>query len=270
LVLAAATACGTSTPAVTAPAPTSATSATSSTSVRAVDAGLGFSDRDNGRSATVAAGQRITVILHSSDFVFAPASDASVLREDGSPTVTPGGATCTDPAGAGCGTVVAGFVAVGPGEAAIVADRASCVEPGCPPAAAHWQLTVRVADTVPPSTTGPTTTTTAPAVPPAGSEVTGTVRFSPVCPVERLPPDPACAPRPGPADIELVGPDGVVAASTTAGEDGAFTIPVPPGSYEVRAAAGTLGRACQPDPAQVIVAPASSVSVSVSCDTGIR
>jgi hypothetical protein len=262
------TACGDSPPVVTATPSTfftSSTSSTSSTSI-AASAGLGFSDRDNGRSATVAAGQRITVILHSSDFVFAPASDVSVLREDGPPTVTPGRPTCTD-AVAGCGTVVANFVAVGAGDATIAADRTGCVEPGCPPAAAHWQLTVQVAGEA------PTSTSPTPTDPPAASEVRGTVHFSPVCPVEQIPPDPECAPRPGPADIELIGPDGTVAASTPAGEDGAFTIPVAPGSYAVRATAapGTaLGGACQTDPPEFTVDPAMSITVSVSCDTGIR
>ncbi len=208
------------------------------------------------------------MILHSSDYVFAPASDIAVLREDGPPTVTPGGATCTDAAGAGCGTVVASFVAVGPGEVALTADRTNCAEPACPPTSAHWTLTVHVTGDAPAESTSSTL-----ADPPVSdAEVRGTVLFSPVCPVEQIPPDPACAPRPGPAHIELLHPDGTVAATTTAGDDGTFTTVVRSGAYAVRAAAPglTIGGACQVDPAEIVMAPGSSLTIAVSCDTGIR
>ena len=226
------------------------------------------------------AGQRITVILHSSDFVFAPPSDPSVLREDGPPTVTDGGASCTDAAGAGCGTVVTSFVAVRPGAADLRADRRSCIEPACPPDAAHWELHLQVVGTAPPGSTSstlgdpppPTTTTTLPPAPAHESGVRGTVHFSPVCPVERVPPDPACAPRAGPADIELVGPDGAVAASARAGDDGAFVLPAAPGRYTLRASAAGpgIGGGCRAEPEEVTVEPGGEITVAVSCDTGIR
>lgn len=133
-----------------------------------------------------------------------------------------------------------------------------------------------------PSTTVPaTSSTTAPSVAPttstsipagADSGVSGIVLFSPVCPVERIPPDPQCAPRPGAADIQLVRPNGSVAAEGRAGSDGRFSVPLPPGSYTVRATTPTPGpgRGCQAEPVQVTVVARSVVSVAVSCDTGIR
>jgi hypothetical protein len=99
------------------------------------------------------------------------------------------------------------------------------------------------------------------------------VRFSPVCPVERVPPDPQCAPRGGAARITLVRADGAVAASgDAAAADGAFSFPVAPGTYAVQAAAAapSPGRGCQADPSTVTVPARAYVTVTVSCDTGIR
>ncbi|MEA2685603.1 MAG: Carboxypeptidase regulatory-like domain [Actinomycetota bacterium] len=266
--------CGSPTPAAPTPSTsstsviptTSATTATTATSVPSDT--VGFSDDDRGRSVTVGLGQRVTVILHSADFVFAAPADPSVLRDDGPPTVTPGAVSCVEEPGSGCGVVVASFLAAGPGDADLTAARTRCVEPRCLPADAQWTLHVHVEP--PTASAGPTTTTIAALG--SESEVRGTVRFSPVCPVERIPPDPACAPRPGAADVELVRADGTVAANATAGEDGDFAVPVPPGTYTVRASVPgrSIGGGCQTDPAEVTVAPASSATVAVTCDTGIR
>ncbi len=108
---------------------------------------------------------------------------------------------------------------------------------------------------------------------PAVSAVRGTVAFSPTCPVERVPPDPACAPKPGAAHIQLLRADGTVAAEGDAGSDGQFLIDVAPGSYSVRATPPTpltIGRGCTADPAQLTVTQGAVNSTAVSCDTGIR
>ena len=250
---------------------------TTTTSVRpAAQAPLGFSDADNGHSATVPVGQRITVILHSSEFVFRTPSDPEVLRADGEPTVNPGGESCVETPGSGCGTVVASFVGLAPGDTALQADRATCAEPACAPADAHWALQLHVIDGAarptttlaqPTGTVALPTTTLAP-----GSEVRGTVLFSPVCPVERDPPEPACAPRPGPATVEVTRADGSVVAQTSAGDDGGFAMTVPPGTYTVRGVAPqpAIGGGCQTDPPEVTVEPGTSSTVTVTCDTGIR
>lgn len=161
---------------------------------------------------------------------------------------------------------------------------------GSPESASRGESQARSSTTVATSTTvvgGPSTTvpatsstttptmaaTTSTSIPAgAGSGVSGIVLFSPVCPVERIPPDPQCAPRPGPADIQLVRPNGSVVAQGRAGSDGRFSLPAVPGSYTVRATAPTPGpgRGCQTEPAQVTVVARSVVSVTVSCDTGIR
>lgn len=115
-----------------------------------------------------------------------------------------------------------------------------------------------------PSATVSTTTT--------ASGVAGTVRFGPVCPVERIPADLACAPRPGAASIRLDPSGGRPAITGTAGADGRFSIPAPPGVYAVSATAtaASPGRGCSADPPQAMVVAGTFVTVSVLCDTGIR
>ncbi len=211
---------------------------------------LGFSDADNGRSADASVGQRITVILHSSEFVFGTPSDPAVVQADGDPTVTLAGDTCVETPESGCGTVVASFVGVAPGDATLQADRAD---------GGQWRLSVRVVDGSAP-------------VPTFGSEVRGTVVFSPVCPVETEPPDPACAPRAGRATVEVARPDGIVVAQDRTGDDGQFAMAVPPGTYTVHGfpPASAVGGGCQSDPAEVVVEPDLATTVTVTCDTGIR
>jgi hypothetical protein len=117
------------------------------------------------------------------------------------------------------------------------------------------------------TTTPPITVTTT-----SGSGVKGTVVFGPVCPVERIPPEPQCAPRPGPADIQLVRSDVGVVAQGRAGSDGQFVVAAAPGRYTVKASATSPspGRGCQAEPEQVTVIRGSMTQVAVTCDTGIR
>jgi hypothetical protein len=95
--------------------------------------------------------------------------------------------------------------------------------------------------------------------------------FGPVCPVERIPPDPMCAPRPGASSVEADRADGTVAAQTQAGSDGQFALAVAQGQYTLRAHAETgasIGRGCEP--IEVTVEAGAKTRVTVSCDTGIR
>ncbi len=120
--------------------------------------------------------------------------------------------------------------------------------------------------TVPPASTSTTVASL------GGTGVQGTVLFSPVCPVERIPPDPFCAPRPGPARIQVLRADGSVVVEVAASTAGRFSIPVGPGTYRVTAVPSTPGpgRRCQVEPPQATVVARSFVTVSVTCDTGIR
>jgi hypothetical protein len=100
--------------------------------------------------------------------------------------------------------------------------------------------------------------------------VRGTVVFGPVCPVERFPPDPACAPRPGPASLRLATDDGSTAAETRAGNDGRFEMRVPVGRYTLQANTDTQAAIGGCESVEVEVAAGTFSEVTVSCDTGIR
>ncbi len=114
-----------------------------------------------------------------------------------------------------------------------------------------------------------------PAVIPAegGPWIAGRAVAGPVCPVERVPPDPACADRPVAGALIVVrGADGAEVARTTTAADGTFLVGVPGGgswTIEPQPVEGLLGTA----PAvavQVADGPSSWVAVDVAYDTGIR
>jgi hypothetical protein len=199
-------------------------------------------------------------------------SSSRLVAASGTGTVTTaGGGSPTVPAGAtGTGTTGVVGVAGGTGAAGTgVTGTGVAVTPTRPPTRPPPTGPTATTPAPHPTTTSPPSTTR-----PPGSVVRGSVAFSPTCPVERIPPDPACAPRPGPAHIELVRGDGSVAAQGDAGANGQFAITVAPGTYAVNAttlpSSQAIGRGCTASPASVSVTPAGGASVTVSCDTGIR
>ncbi len=152
-----------------------------------------------------------------------------------------------------------------------------------PGATAQPAASPRVTPTSIPSATRRPTPTPAPtaggsngspvAIPSSGGPwLVGVATAGPVCPVQRNPPDPACAPRPvvG-ATIAVLDPGGREIASATTGLDGTYRVAVPAGSVQVQAApvAGLMGT---PAPADVVVpaGPAAWVRVDLLYDTGIR
>ena len=106
-----------------------------------------------------------------------------------------------------------------------------------------------------------------------GPWIAGRAVAGPVCPVERIPPDPACADRPvAGAVIVIRDAGGAEVARTTTAEDGTFLVGVPGGgswTVEPQPAEGLLGTA----PAIVVEvadAPSAWAAVDVAYDTGIR
>jgi hypothetical protein len=106
---------------------------------------------------------------------------------------------------------------------------------------------------------------------PMGSPIADNVQISvvaaPVCPVEKNPPDPTCAPRPlAGVEIKLSGPRTVTLISNA---DGIAIGTLPAGSYTVtpqptKLAMGTAG-------AFALIVPASgSIGATATYDTGIR
>ena len=111
------------------------------------------------------------------------------------------------------------------------------------------------------------------AIPSSGGPwLVGVALAGPVCPVERNPPDPACAPRPVAGAVVVVRDSGgqVVAQAVTAA-DGTYRAAVPAGSVTVDAqpVAGLM-RAPAPVSAVVPSGPAAWVRVDLAYDTGIR
>ena len=98
----------------------------------------------------------------------------------------------------------------------------------------------------------------------------GVVTAGPVCPVEKNPPDPACAPRPVDGAVLVVrNAAGTEVARVTTEADGTFFAELPGGFYVVmpQPAKGLLGT---PGPQSVTVADGAAVRLDLSYDTGIR
>ena len=100
--------------------------------------------------------------------------------------------------------------------------------------------------------------------------ISGTAVAGPVCPVEKDPPDPACAARPvGGAVIVIRDPAGSEVARVTTAADGTFFIELAAGGYvvEPQAVNGLMGTA---RPQSVAVKGGAASSIKLDYDTGIR
>ena len=114
--------------------------------------------------------------------------------------------------------------------------------------------------------TGPTATATG--VPDTG--IRGSATAGPVCPVERNPPDPSCAPRPVTgATIVIRDGAGSQVAVAISSADGSYSVSLPPGAYVVdpQPVPGLLGAAAKADATVVAWA---FTEVPLEYDTGIR
>ena len=97
-----------------------------------------------------------------------------------------------------------------------------------------------------------------------------TLVAGPVCPVERNPPDPACAPRPvADREILLLAADGTEVARQASAADGTLTFAVPAAAYTVRAAPYD-GFPTGPADETATVETGRTTELTLSFDTGIR
>jgi hypothetical protein len=106
----------------------------------------------------------------------------------------------------------------------------------------------------------------------SGSGIRGRVTSGPTCPVERYPPDPACAPRGFVARVHVRrASDHHLVASLKSGSDGRFSVALRPGSYLVsaRPASGASLPRC-PQAQRIKVASGRFARITISCDSGIR
>jgi len=101
----------------------------------------------------------------------------------------------------------------------------------------------------------------------AQSGVEGYVLLGPTCPVERMPPDPRCAPRSYQTTIDIY-QSSVQVATVSTDANGYFRAFLSPGSYELRARGGQVLPRCVPQ--SVVVPSTGFVAADISCDTGIR
>lgn len=114
----------------------------------------------------------------------------------------------------------------------------------------------------------PSATPSATAAPASG--IQGRVVAGPTCPVETVPPDPNCAPRPVAGAILIVrDAGGREVARATTGADGSYVIVLPPGSYSVDPpeVEGLLTKA---ETATVEVLAGDFAQLDWAYDTGIR
>lgn len=98
----------------------------------------------------------------------------------------------------------------------------------------------------------------------------GTAVAGPVCPVERIPPDPACAPRPvADATVVIRDGDGSEVARVVTDPDGSFFVELPAGEYvvEPQPVEGLMGTA---GPQNVTVVLGVAAAIQLDYDTGIR
>ena len=109
----------------------------------------------------------------------------------------------------------------------------------------------------------------APSVPP-GTGLAITAAAGPVCPVERVPPDPACAPRPvAGATVVVLDGQGKTVATVVLDDKGLANVPLAAGNYVVQAqpANGLMGT---PEAQNVTVVDGAMTPVLLAYDTGIR
>lgn len=99
--------------------------------------------------------------------------------------------------------------------------------------------------------------------------VKGKITLSPVCPVERMPPEPACAPRPYQTSIKIFTVDGSELVKILQSQsDGTFSVSLPFGLYSFQAVGGAVYPRC----GEVVVnlKAINPSPIEISCDTGIR
>lgn len=102
--------------------------------------------------------------------------------------------------------------------------------------------------------------------------VYGQVLLGPTCPVEKIPPDPACAPRAYKSTLNIwstfTGSNYQPVATDTSGK---FTLSLAPGSYSLKVSSpanGSLFPRC--GELSFVVRAKRSQNITVNCDTGIR
>ena len=115
-----------------------------------------------------------------------------------------------------------------------------------------------------------TSTPPAPVVPPVAQTgtISGYIHSGPTCPVEKIPPDPACADRPF-ANANVTATNAAAKQyQTQSASDGNFSLLVPAGRYTVKVISSNILPRCPEQQADVTAN--KITALDISCDTGIR
>ncbi|HEV3127928.1 MAG TPA: carboxypeptidase-like regulatory domain-containing protein [Solirubrobacteraceae bacterium] len=104
------------------------------------------------------------------------------------------------------------------------------------------------------------------------SGIAGRVVAGPTCPVERVPPDPQCAPRPLAAPLRVRRADGSGSGRVVhSSADGRFRVPLVPGRYTIVPLAPNGSPFPRPPrPITLTVRAGRYSRVTITYDTGIR
>lgn len=97
--------------------------------------------------------------------------------------------------------------------------------------------------------------------------IKGTITLSPICPVERMPPDPNCAPKGYQTTVSAI-KDGKLVTTTTSNINGEYRFTLAPGTYQIEPKGGPMLPRCIS--MSVVVKIDSNKTLDFSCDTGIR
>jgi hypothetical protein len=100
------------------------------------------------------------------------------------------------------------------------------------------------------------------------SGITGTVAISPTCPVEKIPPDPNCAPKTYGATIKAVNQKTAEQKTFKSSEDGIFKVDLKPGDYALINDSGSV--LPRMEEYYVTVSPNKYTEVNIVFDSGIR
>ncbi len=193
---------------------------------------------------------------HTWEYAVGADGTASLIVEGSGPQPTAGGAA--------------------PSEPAATARPAPSVQPGAnarPVPTARPSPTTEPAPSAPPSPAGGGPGTPPVTIPTIGGPwLVGVALAGPVCPVERIPPDPACAPRPvAGATIAVLDQSGRTVATVVTAADGTYLVAVPAGRVRI-APARAAGMMRPPAPVDAVIpaGPAAWLRVDLDYDTGIR
>ncbi len=99
--------------------------------------------------------------------------------------------------------------------------------------------------------------------------LSGSVTLGPTCPVERIPPDPNCAPKPFSTSISILNSENTKILKTINSDtNGAFSVNLDSGTYILQAKGGAVLPRCSQ--VSVVIKSGEQTKTEISCDTGIR